>query len=87
MINLITILTLIILISAFPLGYLLAYLCRDELKQGRKWFILLFVVSLVASLIVAFLNFEFKFSIILTLFYICIISLISTWKSYDFKNL
>jgi len=80
-------LTTIVLISAFPLGYLLAYLTGDELVDGRKYFILLFVFSLIASLIVAFLNFSSKLAVILTLFFIAIVSLISAWKSYDKKFL
>lgn len=73
------VLIVIILISAVPLGYLLAYLCRDELKQGRKWFKLLVFVSVLLAVIFLFFN----LAIALTLFFISIVSLISLIKSYD----
>lgn len=83
----ITLLLILVLLSSFPIGYLLAYLCRDELVQGRKWFILLGVIALAASLVMAFLSIDkaIKFSIILALFYIAIVSFISCYKSYAKK--
>lgn len=75
----------LILLCAFPAGYLLAYLCRDELVVGRKWFLLLAVVCLIVSVIISFTGFLFKFLIILTLIFITIISLISVWKGHDKK--
>jgi len=79
--NLLLILTLL---AAFPTGYLLAYLARDELVSGRKWFVLLAIASVVASLPVAFYS-SLRFPIILALFFIAIISLLAAWKSYDKK--
>ena len=79
-------LNLLILLSSVPAGFILAWLARDELVSGRKWFKILAAACLIAALIVAFFNIEAKFTIILTLFYITIVSLISAWKSYDFKN-
>ncbi len=76
---------IVILLLAFPAGYLLAYLARDELVLGRKWFVLLSVVSLISAVIISFTNLELKFLIILSLFFIIIISLIAVWKSHDLK--
>ncbi len=75
----------LILLAGFPAGYLLAYLCRDELVAGRKWFLLLSALSLIAAIAVSFTGLLFKFTIILTLFFIIIISLVAVWKSYDKK--
>lgn len=75
----------LILLAAFPIGYLLAWLCRDELKAGRKWFFLLAVVNLIAAIVLSFTSFVYKFPSILSLFFIIIISLIAVWKSYDKK--
>ena len=74
----------IILILAFPVGYLLAWLARDELVAGRKWFIALAVVSIIAAIPVAFFV-SIKLPIILTLFFIAIICLMAVWKSHDKK--
>jgi len=73
----------LILLAGFPAGYLLAWLCRDELVAGKKWFFLLAVVSLVGAVVLSFISFAFKFISILTLFFIIIISLVAVWKSHD----
>jgi len=73
----------LILLAAFPAGYLLAWLARDELVAGKKWFLLLAVVSLATAVVISFTDFLFKFPIILVLFFIIIICLVAVWKSYD----
>lgn len=75
----------LILLAGFPAGYLLAWLCRDELKAGKKWFFMLAVVCLVMAVVLSFTQFAFKFISILSLFFIIIISLMALWKSYDKK--
>ncbi len=75
------ILIIVILLLAFPLGYLLAYLARDELVEGRKWFKLLAFVSGIFAIIFLF----FSLATSLTLVFISIVSLISLIKSYDKK--
>lgn len=41
------IVTILLVLSALPLGYLLAWLAREELVIGRRWFQRLVLVSLV----------------------------------------
>lgn len=74
-------LIILVLLLAFPSGYLLAYLCRDELVAGRKWFKLLALSSTILAIIFVFFN----FTISLNLIFISIVSLISLGKSYDKK--
>jgi hypothetical protein len=81
MINLIYVL---ILALAFPIGYLLAWVTRDELIVGRKWFIFLSIVSILSVIPVSILIKE-KLPSILTLFFLSILCLIAIWKSYDKK--
>jgi len=71
----------VILLLGIPAGYLLAWLCRDELVDGRKWFKILSWISFI--LVILFLLIYRDVAVILTLVYICIISLISLYKSYD----
>lgn len=71
-----------ILLLAFPAGYLLAWLARDELLAGRKWFLALAIFSILAAIPVAYYV-SFRLPVILTLFFIAIICLIAIWKSYD----
>jgi hypothetical protein len=76
---------IIILVLAFPIGYLLAYLARDELIAGRKWFLLLEGVSLIILLVIASVNFSMKIPAMLTLLFLMIISMMAYWKSKDKK--
>jgi len=66
-----------------PIGYLLAHLCRDELVDGRKWFIILIIISAIVGIILLIANRNFP--IILTLLYIIITSFISFILSYNKK--
>jgi len=75
----------LILLAGFPAGYLLAWLCRDELRAGKKWFLLLSVVCLIIAVVLSFTSFAFKFPSILSLFFVIIISLVAVWKSHDKK--
>jgi hypothetical protein len=42
---------ILILVLAIPVGYLLSWMARDELTQGRKWFKVIIVLSLILNLI------------------------------------
>ena len=70
-----------ILILAFPVGYLLAWLARDELVAGRRWFKIIVLISSLSAIISVFFN----ITIALTLAFISIVTIISLIKSYDKK--
>ena len=70
-----------ILFLAVPLGYLLAYLTRDELVDGRKYFKLISFLCSLMALIFLF----FSLTIALTLVFMSIVSSVSLVKSYDKK--
>lgn len=74
-------LIVMIIVLAFPVGYLLAYLCKDELVSGRRWFMGLLSLGLVLGIFFLFFN----LSIALTLIFVFIVSFISLKKSYDKK--
>jgi len=76
-------LIILILASSIPAGYILAYLCIDELVSGRKWFKLLALVSFILALVLLF--FYRNLTLIFTSAYIFIVSLISYIKSKDKK--
>ncbi len=84
MIFMLNILYVLILVLAFPIGYLLAYLCKDELIVGRKWFTILAIISILSVIPVTILTKE-KLPSILTLLFFAILCLIAIWKSYDKK--
>ncbi len=74
--------SLILLVLAIPVGLLIANMCKDELIDGRKWFVVLFIVSvllgvwffLIGNNVVGY-----------TLIFIAIKSLVSYVKSFDKK--
>lgn len=67
---------------AVPVGYLIAYLARDELVEGRKWFkglIVLFLIVILFSLMFG------DYLIVLTSLFVIIVSWISIVKGKDRK--
>jgi hypothetical protein len=75
-------LELILVFLGIPVGYLIAHLTRDELLEGRKWF--LWLIGLGAFLGV------FGFSVGREEIgfwgcFILIVSFVSYWKSFDRK--
>ena len=40
-------LQIVLLVLAIPVGFLIAWMARDELKQGRKWFRVLVIGCLL----------------------------------------
>lgn len=75
-------LEIIILALAFPVGFLLAYMTKEELVQGRKWFRVIIIVSILGS-IWFFLTKQAYIS--LTLLFILIATFVSYIKSFDKK--
>ena len=76
------ILEVIILILAFPVGYLIAYWTRDELIQGRKWFKMIIIASILGGFWFFIIGEDY---ISLTLIFILISTFISYLKSHDKK--
>ena len=76
------ILELIIMMLAIPSGYLIAWLARDELVAGRKWFYILIFLSVVVWVVFYFKGKEYASW---TSGFIIIVSFISLMKSKDKK--
>ena len=72
----------ILLLVGFPVGLLLAYLCKDELKIWKKRLFILSAISLISIIVVSFLNFEYKLPVIISLFFIIIVCLTIVWKGH-----
>jgi len=73
--------SLIVLLTAIPIGLFLAWLCKDELVIGRKWFKVIigsFSVLLLGSLI-----FYRNLSVLLSLGYMLIVTYVSLHKSFS----
>ena len=81
------IISIAVLLSALPLGYLLAWLTREELVQGRLAFTMIMAASIVIIIALLFVSLEInlKLSLVFALLFIFIASSISMWKSYDKK--
>ena len=72
----------ILLVLAIPAGFLIAWLARDELVDGKKWFRTLVIASLALGGMFWLAGFVY---ISLSLIFIAIASLVSLVKSND-KN-
>ena len=62
---------IVMLVLGVPLGNLLARITKDELKQGKKWFKLLILISLISAIASLFfkkdiLFFSFLFIAVVT---------------------
>lgn len=73
---------LLLLLAGFPTGLLLSKLCKDEIKKWRKRLFAMCVIALFGAVMVSFLNFEYKFPVIVSLFFIVIVCLTVVWKSH-----
>ena len=73
---------LLLFVLAFPLGFAIAYLARDELIAGRKWFLALMAVSLIFGVYFAYLG---NYPVSISLAFIFIVTLVSFIKSKDKK--
>ena len=73
---------IIILLLAIPVGFLIAWLCRDELIEGRVWFRILIIVGVLGGL---WFYLTGNTIISLALFFIAIVAFISYIKSNDKK--
>ena len=69
-----------LLLLSIPVGFLIAWLARDELIQGRNYLLVLLILTFIGMII--FLRNE---TVVLTLGFICITTWISYLKSFDSK--
>ena len=84
----IALLALVVLL-AFPAGFLLAKSTKEELKEGRRAFVFIILVSIAVLLVSSFLNLsnEKKLFLVLSMIIVTILSGISLEKSYNSKKI
>jgi len=70
----------ILLLMAVPIGYLIAYLTKEELRKGRIWFRAVFDVSILLAALFIILKIYY---LAWTFGFIMICSAVSLWKSHD----
>ncbi len=70
----------VVLLTSIPVGFLIAWMSRDELKAGRKWFFALTTISFLLAIIFYFFK---NITLALTMIYIFVVSLISYIKSFS----
>jgi predicted Na+-dependent transporter len=71
---------LLLLLAGFPVGLLLAYICKEEVKAWKKRLSILSGISLLLIVVVSFLSFEYKLPVIISLFFITIVCWTIIWK-------
>lgn len=75
------ILIYLVLLLTFPIGLLLATLCKDELKSWNLKFKIILIASLILSIIVLLLNFDYKMPSVISLFFIVFTMIVLISKS------
>jgi|GEM_PF-2140095 uncharacterized membrane protein len=82
-------LLMLVILLALPAGLLLAKATREELKDGRKAFVSIILVSIAVVLVSLFLHLsnEKKLFLVLSMISVAIISGISLEKSYNSKKI
>ncbi len=71
---------LFVLLLAVPAGFLVAWLARDEIIEGRRYFKVIILISFI--LMFLFIKYEY---VVISLGFIAISTSISLLKSYDSK--
>jgi len=72
---------ILILLTAIPAGYVLAWLCKDELVDGRKWFKIILECLFAALIFLLFLS--KNVNAILAVVYMIIVTFIAIFLSKD----
>ena len=73
---------LIVVLLSLPIGLLVAWMTRDELKDGRKYFKIIIAVSF---LLIIFSYSMTQFILLFIFIFILLFTLVSLVKSYDKK--
>lgn len=78
----------ILLIISIPAGLLLAHFTQDELKQGRKWFKLIMLTSIIFGIILLLANIstEYKLASTFTIAFIFVVAFISHQHSLNYNK-
>jgi len=76
------IIEILIVLLAIPIGFLIAWNARDELKQGKEWFRVLMIASVIVGIWFYLTGDQY---ITWTSLFIFVTSLISLIKSEDKK--
>ena len=71
-------LTIIILLLAIPIGYLIAYLTKEELKQGKKYFKIIIALAFISGIYFYIVEIPYAVS---TSAFIAIVTFISIIKA------
>lgn len=74
----ILILTILILLTAIPAGYLIAWMAKEELKPGKMWFKILVLGGILGAIIGVFLR---QYVLALTFAYMALMAGISLIKA------
>lgn len=73
---------LIILVLGFPVGLILAKLCKDEIKKWRRGLLITSGIYLVLIIGILFINIEYKIPVIISLGFMIITNMGIIWKNY-----
>lgn len=75
---------LILLVLGIPIGYLLFYLCKDEIKKWKKRLTIMIIISLILIPIMFFINFIYKIPVIISLLFMDLVFFTILLKNHRF---
>jgi len=73
----------LLLLAGFPTGYLLSSMCKDEIKSWRVRLSIISGISLAIAIVISSTSFEYRFPMMISLFFIIIVCLTIIWRSYN----
>ena len=74
---------LLILLMGVLAGYLISYLCKDEIKNWRRRLFFMVVIFLVLAIVILFIDFEYKLPVVISLFFIIIVFSTIIWRKFN----
>jgi len=80
------VLYVIVIILGIPTGYLLAYLCKEEVGVWRKRLTSIAIIAIVLGIIMFFINFQYKIPISVTMGFIAVFCLTIVFRKKRVKN-
>jgi hypothetical protein len=72
----------LLILAGFPTGLVLTKICKDEIKSWKKRLLISVFLCLVIAVAMSFIDFNFRFPVTISLFFIIIADLTIIWKSY-----
>lgn len=76
------VLNIIVLLTSLPIGWALAWLCKDELASDKNWLLTILICFFILAIIFFFYNTNFFFSMVYMIVVISLMLFIGKNKKF-----